>query len=227
MNLKILQCEDGAREAEGIAVIIDVFRAFSLEAYLYARGVKDILITKEVKHSLTLKKEHPEYILIGERDGLKCEGFDYGNSPSSLPETGLEGKIVVHTTSNGTRGIVNASRADEIITGSLVNARAIAEYIISKNPENVSLVCMGWGDRETEEDTLCAEYIRSLILQQPLADLEERAYMLREQEGKKFFNPDQQDRFPQGDFEMCIRHDLFDFVIQCVEIDGMIHNRRI
>ncbi len=72
--------------------------------------------------------------------------FEYGeisNLHEELEEL-LIVKRIIHTTSAGTQGITNASHADEIITGSLVNAKAIAAYIKQKNPEEVSLVCMGW-----------------------------------------------------------------------------------
>ena len=41
-EVKILHLIEGAKMAEGLTVIIDVFRAFSLECYLYDMGVKEI-----------------------------------------------------------------------------------------------------------------------------------------------------------------------------------------
>ncbi len=74
----------------------------------------------------------------------------------------LQGKTIVHTTSSGTQGIANAKNADEIITGSFVNAGAIVRYIQKVKPEKVSLVCMGYAcEYPTDEDTLCAEYIKN------------------------------------------------------------------
>ena len=66
----------------------------------------------------------------------------------------LKGKTIVHTTSSGTQGIANAKNADEIITGSFVNAGAIVKYIQQKQPKTVSLVCMGYAcEYPTDEDT--------------------------------------------------------------------------
>ena len=45
----------------------------------------------------------------------------------------LKEKTIIHTTSAGTQGIANAINAEEILTGSLVNAKAIAEYIKRNN----------------------------------------------------------------------------------------------
>ena len=43
MNIKILQLIEGARQATGLAVIIDVFRAFTVEAYLVNNGVQKLI----------------------------------------------------------------------------------------------------------------------------------------------------------------------------------------
>ncbi len=227
MNINILHLLEGAKEAKGITVIIDVFRAFSLEAYLFSQGAKVIYPIGSLDEALELKKLHPEYISFGEREGAKVEGFDYGNSPSSVRGQDLTDRVIIHTTSAGTQGIVNAKNADEIITGSLVNASAIATYIKKKNPENVSLVCMGWQcTRDTAEDLLCAEYIKSLLEDKPMQDIEERALQLKELEGKKFFDPTLQDKFPAEDFWMCTKVNIFDFVIQAkLENNGIVNRR--
>lgn len=215
MEIRILQTLAGARRAEGLAVVIDVFRAFTLEAYLYAKGVAAILPVGSEETARVLKQAHPDYILIGERGGKILPGFDFGNSPSQTEKADLVGKTVIHTTSAGTQGLLAASGADAIITGSLVNARAIAAYIKKQKPRVVSLCCMGLeGKEETPEDTLCAEYIRSLLLEEPF-DLEGRLKALRfTDQGMKFFDPATQEVFPMADYRMSTDADRFDFVIQ-------------
>ena len=170
MNIRILQLLEGARRASGVAVIIDVFRAFSLEAYLMDRGARAILPVADVGRAYAMKRADPEIALVGERHGKKCEGVDFGNSPSEVEAAEFTGKTVVHTTSAGTQGVAAAKNADLILVGSLVTARATAGYIRSLDPQEVSLVCMGWeAKEETAEDTLCAGYIRSLLLGEPFA----------------------------------------------------------
>ena len=169
MEIEILQLLDGARQAKGLTVIIDVFRAFTTESMIMAYEPEKLLAVGDIQTALDYRAAHPDAVLCGERDGAIIPGFNYGNSPSQIEFANLAGKAVVHTTSAGTQGIVNATGADEILGGSLVNAKAIACYIQKKQPKHVSLVCMGLaGVCPTEEDTLCAEYIRSLLLGQPL-----------------------------------------------------------
>lgn len=215
MKIKRLQLIEGAKQAEGLTVIIDVFRAFSLECYLYDMGVKEVRPIGSIEDAFALHEKLPGSILVGERNGKKCEGFDFGNSPSTVDRDRVLGKTIIHTTSAGTQGIVNAQNAAEIITGSLVNAKAIVSYIKSKNPEVVSIVSMGTrGIRTNPEDELCAEYLISMLEGKEMADIEEQISGLRTNGGEHFFDPDNQEVFPEADYWMCIKHDQFPFVIR-------------
>lgn len=203
MKIEILQLIEGARQARGLTVIIDVFRAMTVESFLMERGVQKLYPVGDVQIARDYKSAHPDAILCGERGGAIIEGFDFGNSPSAVEHLDFTGKTVIHTTSAGTQGITNATGADEILGGCLYNAVAIAKYIKAKNPEYVSLVCMGLaGERPTDEDTLCALYIKSLLEGEPLTDMEQRVANLKLTDGAKFFDPEQQNVFPQRDFEL-------------------------
>lgn len=211
---------DGAKEATGLVVIIDVFRAFSLECYLSARGAGCIRPVGSVEDALSWRVRDPDAVLIGERRGIMLDGFDFGNSPSTVPEEAVRGKTVIHTTSAGTQGIVNAVHADEILTGALVNAAAIARYIEQTNPSSVSLVSMGkLGVKEAFEDELCAEYIESILLGKPLPSIRDSAHAMWHNAGAHFFDPNRPE-FPTEDFWLCTDVDRFDFVLR-VERDSL------
>lgn len=228
MNINILQMIQGAREATGITVIIDVFRAFTVEAYLINNGVKKLIPVGDKKLAYDYKEEHDDCILIGERRGIMLEGFDYGNSPSQIENIDFSGKTVIHTTSSGTQGISNAKNAKEILTGSLVNAKAIAEYIKRKDVEEVSLVAMGnGGETEADEDTLCAKYIKSLLEGNEMR-LDDKIENLKLVAGKRFFNKDLQEIFPERDFYLSTEVNKFNFVLK-VEKDskGMNYIKKI
>ena len=214
-KVNVLHLIDGAKQAEGLTVIIDVFRAFSLENYLYDLGVELIRPIGSVEEAFKLKETTPNSLLFGERNGIKVEGFDFGNSPSSVNADIVKGKTILHTTSAGTQGVVNAKNATRILAGSLVNARAIAEYIIETQPEVVSLVCMGWNAEElAAEDELCAEYIKSILDGEDLPNMDERVADLQFHGGEHFFNPDTQKVFPEPDFWMCIKYDRFPYILE-------------
>lgn len=216
MNIRILQLIDGAKAASGTAVIIDVFRAFSLEAYLLAGGAKDIYPIGDAAVAYRMKKENPQAILAGERHGKILEGFDLGNAPSDAVKLDVKGKTVVHTTSAGTQGVANATGADEILGASLVNARATAQYLLRTGKTDISLVCMGWeGASETEEDTLCARYIKAILEgDEASLDMPAEIESLRFTSGAKFFDEKQNDVFPREDFFLCTACDRFDFAMR-------------
>src|SRR5512138_2226008 len=100
MEIEILQLLEGAKQAKGLTVIIDVFRAFSTACYAFGNGIRRIYPVGDLDIAYQMKSEHPDYILVGERFEQKPEGFDFGNSPSQLLEASLEGKTMVHTTSS-------------------------------------------------------------------------------------------------------------------------------
>ena len=218
MDIQILQLIEGARQAKGLTVIIDVFRAFTTESFIMSRNPEKIIPVGDVELAWDYKSKHPNAVLCGERGGAIIEGFDYGNSPSAVIEDDFTGRTVIHTTSAGTQGIVNAVGADEILGGCLVNANAIACYIRKKQPDFVSLVCMGLaGVRPTDEDTLCAEYIKGLLEDRPLADMDKRVQALRHTDGAKFFDGAQQQVFPRRDFELSTMVGICPFVLRLTD----------
>jgi 2-phosphosulfolactate phosphatase len=237
MEIKILQLLDGAKDATGLTVIIDVFRAFSTACYVYDRGAVKIFPIGEIDQAYRLKEKNQDFVLIGERNEQKPVGFDFGNSPSQLVAEKIAGKTIVHTTSSGTQGIANAKKADEIITGSFVNAGAIVKYIQQKQPKTVSLVCMGYAcEYPTDEDTLCAEWIKK-ELEAP-SDLPsgrgikpksfaEMVEIIRKSSGARFFDPEKQDWSPQADFELCLDLNRFNFVLKVEEENGLNYLRKI
>ena len=221
MDIKILHLLEGADQAEGLAVVIDVFRAFSLECYLFSRGVQKIYAVGREETAWEMKREHPEYLMAGERGGVILPGFDYGNSPSQTEHADFRNRILIHTTSAGTQGLVHTSAAGarEILTGSLVNASAIASYIKDRNPERVSLVCMGnSGIALAPEDELCARYIRSLLIGEPIEMGPEILSLVNEPTVAKFFDIKWKDVFPVKDLIMCLEYDRFPFILKAAKI---------
>ncbi len=218
MKIDILQLVEGAREARGLTIVIDVFRAFSAACYVMGKGAEEIVSVGGVETAFRLKSEHPDYLLMGERNERMVEGFDYGNSPYQVESIDFTGKTVVQTTSAGTQGLVNAVHADEILTGSFVNADAIVDYIMGQSPVQVSLVCMGYAARHPiEEDSLCAEYIR-MKLQGETPDYNEMTETIRQTSGKRFFVAGHQDFAPSTDFYFCLDLNRFDFILKAEKI---------
>ncbi len=218
MNIAILHLLDGAAQARGLTVIIDVFRAFSTACYLYANNAEKIIPVTTVEEAFELKKTLGNTVLLGEVGGKVIPGFDFDNSPAHIENENFTGKTVIHRSSSGTQGLIAAQQATEVITGSLVNAGAIVRYIQLRQPAEVSLVCMGWSCQyATEEDNLCAGYIKA-CLEGRVFPLDASIAALKETAGKRFFLPENQQSEPQRDFYLCTRVSPFPFILKrCFE----------
>ena len=118
MHIEILDLIEGAKQARGLTVIIDVFRAFSTACYVVRNGAREIIPVGDVQIAYRLKEENSDCVLMGERQGEKLPGFDYGNSPTEIEDVDFSGKTVIQTTSAGTQGFANAMDADELVSGS-------------------------------------------------------------------------------------------------------------
>lgn len=214
MEIEILQLTEGAKRAKGLTVVIDVFRAFSTACYVFAVGAVKIIPVEHVEEAFVLKKKMTNVVMLGERNERRVPGFDFGNSPTHIVNQDFTGKTIIMTTSSGTRGIANANGADEIITGSFVNAEAIVRYVLEKNPDEVSLVCMGYEGRyPTQEDTFFAEYLRDR-LQNKEVDFEKMKQVLRTGDGARLLDPANHEWSPSTDFELCLDPDRFNFVLK-------------
>jgi 2-phosphosulfolactate phosphatase len=214
MKVEILEFVEGAKRAQGVTVIIDVFRAFSVGCYAFDSGAAGIIATARVEDAFQLRSNYAGSVLVGERDEKKISGFDFGNSPTEIMQADLHGKIVIHTTTAGTQGLINATRADLVLTGSFVNAGAIVKFIQVLNPSLVTLVAMGYrATISSEEDLLCAEYIKDGLMDR-ITVSDEKIAALINTSGKRFFNPENISFSPPSDFFLCTMKNRFNFVLR-------------
>jgi len=217
-----IECVDfvaGAREARGLVVVIDVFRAFSVAAYGFRQGAARIFPAGEIAHAYSLKERYPGALLVGERHGRKLEGFDFGNSPTEILAADLRGKTIIQSTHAGTQGLVNAGAADEVLTGSFVNARATAEYILARKPAIVTLVRMGLEARTvSDEDALYALYLTALLKGARPDPAPIREMLTTSAFSERFFDPSKL-WSPESDFHHCLRFDAYSKAIVATRND--------
>lgn len=97
LNIEILHLIEGAKQARGLTVIIDVFRAFSTAGYAVRNGAVGIIPVGDVDLAYQLKEENPDYVLMGERKGKRLPGFDFGNSPTEIQSVDFAGKTIIQS----------------------------------------------------------------------------------------------------------------------------------
>jgi 2-phosphosulfolactate phosphatase len=208
----------GAQQAEGIAVVIDVLRAFTSAAFMVHLGAKAIVLLAEPEAVLKLK--HTEGCLaVGEVDGKIVPGFDLGNSPSAISEAGAQrfgGRLVAQRTSAGVTGAVAAAKtAEQVLLGGYVTAGAIARHILEQAQpgQTITLVAMGSGGEErTPDDELCADYLEHLLTGRPYRHTAALQQIIAHECTQKFLRGDQA-HYPAADPIYCLQRDLFDFVL--------------
>ena len=217
---------EGAQTAKGVAVIIDVFRAFTCAPLLFSFGIQKSILVSTPEEAFVLKEKNSELLLIGEVGGIPIDGFDLGNSPSEILKKGtafFNGKTVVQRTSSGVQGVLTAlDVADEVLPASYTLAKSTARYILSKQPPRVSLVSMGVALKDiAPEDEWCGRYIAHLLGVNDYNHNEALKEILYNQTTQKFFDPEKP-HFPPEDPVMCLQLDSHDFALRATRDDGKV-----
>lgn len=174
LDLALLPAEAAAIEAD-CYVVVDVLRATTTIATLFARGLRDLVAVDSLPAALARGSAEGR-LTFGEVDGLRPAGFDYGNSPAEASTLDLQGRRAVLFTTNGTRALCGLPRSAERVTGALANAAAVATY--TGRFRRVAVVCSGTegGRRFTLEDFgASAVILRKLVQRAPSVELGDAA----------------------------------------------------
>lgn len=155
-----------------IAVVVDQLRASSTICAALANGAKEVRACLEPMGAMAAKNQYRPgtFILGGERGGRRIEGFDLGNSPREYTRNTVMGKTVIFTTTNGTRVLYHAAKAERVLVGCLANLDALVE-LLSIGTRDVSIVCAGVNGEVAFEDVLAAGAIASRLLMAPYPPL--------------------------------------------------------
>lgn len=141
------------KDTESIVVIIDVLRATSAICTAFHHGAEKIIPVATVEEA---QKYKDSGMLAGaERDAMKIDGFDFGNSPFDYMGPDIEGKTIALTTTNGTQAIEVSRDAYKVVVGAFTNITALCDWLIAQN-RDVLLLCSGWKNRFNLEDSLFA-----------------------------------------------------------------------
>jgi phosphosulfolactate phosphohydrolase-like enzyme len=154
-------------------VVFDVLRATSTFVTALHHGAEGIIPVGEIAEALAIKRNQPEVLLGGERNGIRisAEGidFDLGNSSREYTAEKVSGRTIVSTTTNGTRALRACAHAQTVLAASFLNLAATAEFIRRQNCASLLLVCAGTGESTALEDVLAAGAMVDLVLNGPPA----------------------------------------------------------
>ncbi|MGI6034201.1 MAG: 2-phosphosulfolactate phosphatase [Limnochordia bacterium] len=145
-------------------VMFDVLRASSTIVTALAAGARGIVPVVEVDEARAKAKAcGPGTLLGGERGAKRIPGFDLGNSPLEYVGQVVRDRIIVMTTTNGTKALARGAGAREILVGCLLNAPSLADYLAASPGGDILLICAGVQGRIALEDILGAGCLVSLL----------------------------------------------------------------
>ena len=136
-----------------ITVVVDVLRATSSFCAAFDRGVNSIVPVQDLEELLDYKNKG--YLTAAEREGQKVEFAHFGNSPTVFLQQSLEGCNLAYSTTNGTKAVEMAKDSGNIAVAAFANLNALGGWLIHNNM-NVVILCSGWKNSFSLEDTLCA-----------------------------------------------------------------------
>lgn len=141
-----------------ICVVIDVLRATSVMITALHNGAEKIFPFKDIKTIQERCENLKNIIKCGERNALKIDGFDLGNSPLEFTKEKVFGKDIYMSTTNGTKAVENSLSAEKIIICSFLNIKSVSEKLLEYK-KDVVIVCAGTNGKFSLDDTLCAGLI--------------------------------------------------------------------
>lgn len=137
------------------AVVVDVLRASTTVTWALHNGAREIIPVATIDAASELKsklgKDH--VLLAGERDGLKIEGFDLGNSPAEYEPKIVKEKIVVYCSTNGSKAMLKAGAAALGLIGGFINLSSILKRVLEAD-KDVALICSGTAGKFSLEDAI-------------------------------------------------------------------------
>jgi len=140
-------------EDDTIVVVVDILRATSAICTAFENGVKKMIPVAGLDEAQ--KYKDAGYLVAAERNAIKQEGFDFGNSPYHYMSEEVKGKTIVISTTNGTQAIEAAKGKATIVIGSFLNLSAVSSWLLQQK-KDVLILCAGWKNKFNLEDSLFA-----------------------------------------------------------------------
>ena len=211
-----------------VCAVIDVIRATTTIAVIFGSGADSIIIASSLEEAFKLKEYFPKRILCGEKNVVRPDGFNFGNSPLEFSKIDLTGKKVIFKTTNGTVSFLKVRKAPAVFSLASINLDYTVDFIVNyayKNSRDVLIICSGQEGKIAYDDTYIAglavkrimtkpynfNYSESakLVLSSVLGDKDIKGALLRSVSAKILLEAGFED-----DVEYCSRLNVYDLLIE-------------
>lgn len=163
-------------------VLVDVFRSTSTMPIILTRGAEKIIPTSSLSQAKDIKRRNPEFLVVGERYGMKVPGFDMNNSPDDAMNSSFDGKTVVFTSTNGTKVLKKIFPTGKVYISSFINFASTCEKL--KELDRIDIVVSNRPDGPADEDYIYAEFLRDKLLGKD-PSFQEAAESIRKSKGSR------------------------------------------
>lgn len=136
-----------------ITLVIDILRFSTSVIAAFDYGVNNVIPVDSLLQAELLKQKG--MLVAAERDGNKLPFADFGNGARDFNVPAIVGKTLAYSTTNGTNALLLAQTAGTAAMLAFTNLKAAKKWILSQRMP-VVLLCSGWKNMISIEDTLCA-----------------------------------------------------------------------
>lgn len=212
-----------------VCVVFDVLRATSTMLTALANGATAVVPVEDIPQALEWRRRNPGVLLAGERDGLRIHGglsggveFDLGNSPREFTAERVAGKVIVTTTTNGTRALRACAGAPLVLVGAFLNLKALAAAVRQGGFPRVLLVCGGTFEEMALEDVLAAGALAELLLRgAPSAGVSDAVEIARQLYRQHGHDLGAAMRLARNGRKLLAHPELSGDVAACVKVDSL------
>ena len=219
--------------SETVCIVLDIFRATTSILTCCSNGCAVMVPVLSTEDASIAASEIGSVLFAGERQSIKIDGYDFGNSPFEFSQDKVKDQTIVMTTSNGTIAIKATEGAYRTLIGSFLNAKAVCRQGKDYG-KDILIVCAGTDGLFSLEDALCAGLLVQLLSGNGGAVLTDSAHgallMYNEakdklvetgvasRNGKRLYDLNRMD-----DVEYCFQTDLLDIVPEYIKERIVLH----
>lgn len=163
MRLEVVFTPAGltASEISGRHVfVIDVLRATTTICSALHHGARAVIPVASTEEALRLAQTigAGDVLLAGERNCDRIPGFNLGNSPREMTEDAVRGKLLVMSTTNGTRALLATQGAASVYPVAAANFSLVSERAreIFERERDILILCAGRELTFSLDDAYCA-----------------------------------------------------------------------
>lgn len=148
--------------ADHAVVAIDVIRATTTAVTVVALGRRCFCVPS-IPEALRVRRRLDGALLGGELGGRTPDGFDVGNSPTTLAARTDVHRPLVLLSSSGTRLLHAVRDAENVYLACFRNAAAVARHVVRHR--RIAVIGAGSHGQFRTEDQICCAWIAAVLLE--------------------------------------------------------------